>query len=116
MYVPVVDEDCEIKGSLRRWQLCQAIYQDVCRRYTREYLHRLQHRPKWMRTAGNVEVGQLVLLMDDNQPIASWPMGRVVKVHPGPDGLVRVATVRTKTGELSRPIRKLSLLPVIHKD
>lgn len=115
-YTPIIEENAEITGSLRRWQLCQAIYQEVCRRYTREYLHRLQARPKWLRTSDNLAVGQLVLLIEDNQPIASWPLGRVTKVHPGPDGLVRVATVRTKTGELSRPTRKLSLLPVVHRD
>lgn len=60
----------------------------------------------------NLLVGQLCLIKDDNLPPLTWITGRVVKVHPGPDGLVRVATLRTKNGELKRCISKLCLLPL----
>ena len=39
-------------------------------------------------------------------------LARVVAVHPGPDLLVRVVTVRTATSEFKRPVAKLVLLPV----
>ncbi|UYV75432.1 hypothetical protein LAZ67_13000227 [Cordylochernes scorpioides] len=31
-------------------------------------------------------------------------MGRVVEIHPGKDGLVRVVSIRTKAGLLKRPL------------
>jgi len=40
-----------------------------------------------------------------------WKMGRIIAIHPGSDGKVRVATVRTDAGEVKRPIVKLCVLP-----
>ena len=37
-------------------------------------------------------------------------MGKVIAVHPGQDGKVRVATVKTAGGIFKRPIVKLILL------
>ncbi len=37
-------------------------------------------------------------------------MARVIKLHPGPDGNVRVVTVKTATATYKRPVVKLSLL------
>ena len=71
----------------------------------------LQERQKWHRPRRNAEVGDLVLLVDEPLPRGQWRMGRVVKVVPGRDGLVR--TVEVKTGastSLVRPIQKLCLL------
>ncbi len=38
------------------------------------------------------------------------PLARVIDVHPGHDGLVRVATIKTSNGVYKRPINKLALL------
>ena len=37
-------------------------------------------------------------------------MGKIIAVHPGQDGKVRVATVKTSGGIFKRPIVKLVLL------
>ncbi|KAH9635227.1 hypothetical protein HF086_006014 [Spodoptera exigua] len=39
-------------------------------------------------------------------------MGRVLKLHPGADGYVRVTTLKTQNGVIKRPIVKLSILPI----
>lgn len=39
-------------------------------------------------------------------------MGKVIEVHPGSDGAIRVVTLRTANGEFKRPIAKLCVLPV----
>lgn len=57
-------------------------------------------------------VGQLVLISSDQTPPTAWPIGRVTEVHPGDDGLVRNATVRTSSTTLVRPIQKLIVLPI----
>lgn len=97
---------------LRRWQLCTQKYQEVCHRYKTEYLHRLQQRPKWLKPSENVRVGQLFLIKDDNRKINHWALGRVIETHPGSDGLVRVVTLKTQSGQMKRPVHKLSPLPV----
>ena len=52
----------------------------------------------------------LVLFQEESIVPTKWPLARVVKIHPGRDGLVRVATVMTKTGLYTRPVTKLALL------
>ena len=42
------------------------------------------------------------------RPNGQWPLGRVTEVHPGRDGLVRTATVKTEHGAYVRPIVKFS--------
>lgn len=40
-----------------------------------------------------------------------WPLGRIVEVFPGKDGIVRAVSVKTKTGTYSRPVVKVCPLP-----
>lgn len=47
-------------------------------------------------------------------PSARWQLGRITETHPGKDGIVRVATVRTATGETKSPVTKLYLLPIVN--
>ncbi|GFW42596.1 uncharacterized protein TNCV_4257901 [Trichonephila clavipes] len=42
---------------------------------------------------------QIVLLKDPNTKPLDWPMGRILEVFPGSDGLVRVVNVKTSTDE-----------------
>lgn len=60
----------------------------------------------------NIKVGTLVLVVDERYPPSKWPLGRVTVVHPGKDSLVRVATVKTGTTIVTRPIVKLCPLPI----
>lgn len=41
-----------------------------------------------------------------------WLMGRIEKVHPGSDGVIRTATVKTVKGSYTRPLSKITILPV----
>lgn len=103
-------------GRLSRFQYIQKIVQDFWRIWSHEYLARLQQRPKWKQQHKNLTVGQIVLLMEENTPPAQWNMGRVVKVFPGADKLVRCADIVKIEGKkkivISRPIHKLCLLPI----
>ena len=75
-----------------------------------EYLLQLQRLQKWRTPSPNLKVGDIVLIKENTTFTAHWPAARVVEVHPGQDGLVRVATVRTQTSTLKRPVAKLVLL------
>ena len=107
--------------SHKRWRQVQYLA-DIWRRWTREYLPTIQLRQKWLNSERNVELGDIVILMNDKQPRNSWPLGRVVETYPGPDGLVRTVKVITKSAadtdmtELIRPVHKLCLLESVDCD
>lgn len=96
---------------LTRWQLVQKMHINFWHHWSREYLTRLQQRPKWLRTRENLNVGDLVLICDNNIAPTKWPLGRIVKTIQGQDELVRVAEVKTMNGLVKRPIVKLCRLP-----
>jgi len=101
-------------NRLSRWQHTQQLLQHFWIRWSTEYLTSLQQRFKWIQKRGNLQVGDLVTIRDERLPPLKWSMGRIVDVHPGADSLVRVATVKTMSGELKRPIAKLC--PILFKD
>ena len=97
---------------LDRWQLIRQCYQSFWRRWTTEYLTTLQGRVKWYKHNINLQVDDLVVVEAPHRPPTDWQMGRIIEVHPGKDGVVRVATVRTQNGTITRPVVKLVKLLV----
>lgn len=95
---------------LRRWQLCQALTQSFWRRWSSEYLSYLRQLTKWQVPTRNFQVGDLVCLQEDGMSPTKWPLARVMAVHPGRDGLVRVLTLRTPQGTYTRPVTKAALI------
>ncbi|XP_063389617.1 uncharacterized protein LOC134675340 [Cydia fagiglandana] len=95
-----------------RWHLTQKIVKDIWKKWKFEYLSQLSARPKWNTPQKNLEIDDMVVIHDDNLPAGKWALGRVVNTHAGPDGYVRVVTLKTKNGLLKRPVIKLSLLPI----
>ena len=80
-------------------------------RWRKEYLASLQARQKWSKVRRNFQVGDIVLLKEDS-PRNTWPMGRVVHVVPDEKGLVHSVQLKTAYSKdiLSRPIAKIVLL------
>ena len=95
---------------LKRWYLCQSIVRHFWKRWSDECLSSLRRHNKWKFPSRNIQVGDIVILQEDNFIPTKWPLARVTHVHPGIDGIVRVATVKTSTGVYKRPITKLALL------
>ncbi|XP_021966495.1 uncharacterized protein LOC110861676 [Folsomia candida] len=91
-------------NSLSRWQLIQQMIQAFWKRWSAEYLSRLQQRPKWMSGSRAIAVGDIVVIKEENLPPCVWKLGRILALHPGNDSLVRVVTVKTSTGVFKRPI------------
>ena len=116
---------------LQRWERCKLASSQFWNQWSHEYLQRMQKATKWHRKGRNFEVGDLVMLTDGNHFKCQWSMGRILKVYPGKDKLVRtvdvqvenniipancnskkqlVRDIRTKTSIYRRPITKLALL------
>lgn len=103
-------------SHLDRWKRVQGLLQSFWRKWSNEYLARLQQRPKWTQIeTQQLKEGDLVLLKDEKLPPAKWSLARVVKLHTGSDNLTRIATVRThnssKGREFKSPITKICPLP-----
>ena len=80
-------------------------------RWKKEYLQTLQARTKWSDKKRNFEIGDVVLLKDEDSVRNSWPRAVVVNTFPGDDGLVRTVEVKIASGSiLKRPIVKIVLL------
>ncbi|XP_015123379.1 uncharacterized protein LOC107045577 [Diachasma alloeum] len=121
----------ENSSKIRRWNLVTQIIHQLWSRWSKECLQRYQSIFKWKTRQQNIEVGNMVLMMEDGFPPTQWPIARVIATKPGADGLTRVAKVRitkvevgthpdgspklqnikTTHSEFDRPIAKLCLLP-----
>ena len=75
-----------------------------------ETLSSLRKYAKWHQTSPNLSVGDIVVVNEDGMIPTTWPLGRIVEVFSGKDGLVRVVNVKTKSGVYKRPVHKLALL------
>ena len=95
---------------LKRWQLCQSLVRHFWKRWSSEYISQLGRFNKWQHPARNVQPGDLVAIHEDSPISTKWPLARVIKVHPGKDNLVRVATIKTTHGTYIRPVNKLALI------
>lgn len=98
-------------SKLQRWRLVNDIHRHFWSRWKNEYLSSLQLRMKWLRSSEPLQLGSLVLIKEATHPL-HWRLGRVRSVHPGMDGIARVATVDTMSGSLTRPAVKLCPLPI----
>ena len=74
------------------------------------WLPLLRRRTKWQEPQRNVKEGDLVLVLEHQLARHQWPVGRVLAVHKGADGLVRSARICVRGNEVVRPISKLSVL------
>ncbi|XP_050508912.1 uncharacterized protein LOC126886111 [Diabrotica virgifera virgifera] len=54
-----------------------------------------------------VKVGDVVMVGSDNAKRINWPMGKIIELYSGQDGIQRVAKVKTKNGVLVRPCLRL---------
>lgn len=95
-----------------RWKRIQTQSAQFWRRWQNEYLQHLRCLSKWTKKQPNVQLGQIVLIGDDNNPVAKWPMGIVIHTQKGADGIVRVATVRVGSNIYKRNVRLLAPLPI----
>ncbi|XP_070169436.1 uncharacterized protein [Polyergus mexicanus] len=99
-------------NRLSRWQQVRAILEQIWRSWSSDYLHTLQQRRKWQENKPELKINELVLLKNNLAPPSKWELARILDVHPGSDGHVRVVTLRTAKTTLKRPITQICQLPI----
>ncbi|KAM9364275.1 uncharacterized protein KZ484_010543 [Pholidichthys leucotaenia] len=108
----VLYHDSELIGR-RHWRTCQVLSDRFWTQFLRHYLLTLQTKSKWQRDTSPIQVGTVVLIVDPQLPRASWPVGEISEVFPGPDGLIRSAEVKVKDRTYVRPVSRLIRLPAV---
>ncbi|XP_055623250.1 uncharacterized protein LOC129766687 [Toxorhynchites rutilus septentrionalis] len=108
--LPEPDYTHSSTSRLSHYQQRQQLFQQFWNRWTTEYLHNLQVINK-QHQGRNINTGNIVVLIEDNQPPLQWPLARITELHPGSDGVVRVVTVKTRNGTYRRPVNKICPLP-----
>lgn len=75
---PIVPIDLFTEADLtskKRWRIVQAIAEHFWRRWMREYLPCLTERRNWLQGKKNLAVGDIVLVVDANTPLAGRSVG-----------------------------------------
>ncbi|KAL7877209.1 hypothetical protein SRHO_G00038520 [Serrasalmus rhombeus] len=111
----------------KRWRKVQYLSEQFWSRWRREYLTNISLRQQWHTTRRNVQVGDIVIVKDENTPRNEWPLSKVVEAQEDDDGLVRKVKIQvgqnklgpkgerlTQPSFLERPVQKLVVL-VEHK-
>ena len=119
---PVVTNDPDFGNSNKilnqRAKQTDALFHQLRSRWKREYLPALResHMHNFKNNKGTskniIEVGDVVLVHEDNTKRSHWPLAVVLKLKFGNDGLVRSAEIRMREGVSNRPINKLYPLEV----
>lgn len=97
-------------SRLNRWQRIQQIHQGFWKKWKESYLLGLIKRSKWNGEQRNTQVGDVVVVRNENEPPTRWWLARIVQTYPGKDGLVRTVKITHHNREYVRPITKLGLL------
>ncbi|UYV69429.1 hypothetical protein LAZ67_6003549, partial [Cordylochernes scorpioides] len=96
----------------RKYQYIKRIREDLRERFRIEYFGFLRQETRRLKITIPFKVGDMVLIGQESLKRLHWPLTRIIQLYPGKDGLVRVAKVKTSSGDKIRPIQKLYNLEV----
>ena len=103
-----------LRGTWREVRRLATIFQE---RWKEEYLKTLLPRTKWLKSNPNLYVGQLVLLMDEQEPRKDWRIARVDEILSADKNHVRRVRVTTADRKsFERHVTKLVALELDQED
>ncbi|GBN09374.1 hypothetical protein AVEN_13177-2-1, partial [Araneus ventricosus] len=87
------------------------LLKDLRQRFRKEYLDQLvqKHNEKHSR---NPQVGEIVLVGDDNKKRLFWVLAKIIELIPGRDGKIRTVKLKTQHGTVLRPIQRIHPLEI----
>ncbi|XP_062710550.1 uncharacterized protein LOC134288749 [Aedes albopictus] len=101
-----------IKNRRSAYQKAQRYAYQLWENWSKLYLTELHNRTTWTVRRNNVAVGTMMVLKGEERPPLKWQLGRVIDVHTGENGNVRVVAVKTKDGSYRRAVSKICVLPI----
>lgn len=115
-----VKEDLYAK---KRWRQVQYLSEQFWSRWRIEYLANISLRQRWHTPRRNVQVGDIVIVKEEEIPRNEWRLARVIEVFKSDDGLVQKVIIQigdrklgkrgerlTKPSIIERPVQKLVVL------
>ncbi|XP_077270941.1 uncharacterized protein LOC143902111 [Temnothorax americanus] len=100
----------KLKG---RFKYRQFLKEELRKRFRLEYLGQLKYASAKRSTDNRqIKASDIVIIGNDCSKRIEWPLGRVIELFPGKDGIVRVVRLITATGQLVRPVQRLYCLEV----
>lgn len=101
----------------RKWKECQRLADKFWSRFVKEYLPEITRRSKWYKQVPPIEVGDLVLIIDERNRRNVYPRAIVLKTDVGSNGQVRrVQVQRADKFIMWRPASGLAKLDLIPKN
>ena len=107
----------------KRWRMVQYLAEQFWSRWRQEYLSNIRLRQQWHTPRRNMQVGDVVIVKENNTPRNEWNLARIIEANEDDVGLVRKVKVQLgqsnlgKKGErltqpsvLERPVQKLVVL------
>lgn len=99
----------------KRWQRVQFLTEQFWSRWRKEYLTNISLRQQWHTPKRNVQVGDVVVVKDENTPRNVWKLARVVEANEDDDGLVRKVKVQVGTTDLGKKGERLKQVSVLER-
>lgn len=72
----------------KRWRRVRYLTEQFWSRWRKDYLANISLRQRWHAPRRNVQVGDVVIVKDDNVPRNDWKLARIVETSTDDDGLV----------------------------
>ncbi len=91
------------------WRQLQDRLDHFWRRFTQEMRPHLQKMTKWRLQGRNLQEGDVVVFLENNDR-GVWPLGRILHVREGVDGVVRRVTVLSAGTAYERAVERVMLL------
>jgi len=101
-----------IDSPVKRWHTVHSLVNQFWSLFLKEYIPELRKARKWPSIVPNIEVGDVVLEIDQNIPRGMWKLAIVTEIHCSKDNLVRKCTIKTQNGSYTRPITNLCPLEI----
>ncbi|UYV63133.1 hypothetical protein LAZ67_2003249 [Cordylochernes scorpioides] len=96
----------------RKYQYIKRVREDLRERFRIEYFGFLRQETRRLKTTIPFKVGDMVLIGQESLKRLHWPLDRIIQLYPGKGRLVRVAKVKTSSGDKIRPIQNLYNLEI----
>ncbi|XP_037047435.1 uncharacterized protein LOC119082120 [Bradysia coprophila] len=98
----------EITGKKIREKLrhMNQLKEELRSRFRTEYLGQLMEKSK-SKIHYQFKVGEMAILQVDDKKRMDWPLVRIIELYPGNDNQIRVARLKTISGDLIRPLNRL---------
>ena len=99
-------DDRELRRRVKHVQKCK---QMLWNRWTNEYVRGLRERHNMLNKSKKLllKEGDVVLIKGDDKNKGKWKLGRVDKMFPGRDGIIRAVRLRAGKSFLERPLERL---------